>query len=178
MVWGIVMLIINKNKHFNRVTEDLFNMAMADIRELNLLLTPCGAKPLIEKDKEKFVTVTFLYVLFFQESALQKKYYPKYKREASVVIDAMLYQIAERFRYDPKKLTDIYLDVRKMLDGLSNDSEVVKAGLYYGVAIHFLQYAFSGEYDIEDSIYDDDTPYVRVGQFFQEVVNSATAYLT
>ena len=171
------MFILNKNKHFNKVIEDLFNMAMADIRELNILLTSCGAKQLIEKDKEKFVTVSFLYVLFFQECALQKKYFPKYKRETSAVLDAMLSQIAERFHYEPQKLTAIYLDVRKMLDELSNDAEVIKVGLYYGVAVHFLQYAFSGEYNIENSIYDDDTPYVRVGQFFQEVVNSVTAYL-
>lgn len=171
------MIILNKNKHFNQVIEDMFNMSMADIRELNLILTPCGAKVHIEKDKEKFVMVTFLYLLFFQECALQKKYYPKYKREASAVIDSMIFHIAHRFNYDEKKITSIYLDVRKMLNDLSNDKKVLEIGLYYGVAVHYLQFAFSGEYNVEDGIYDDDTPYVKVGQFFQRVMTDATEYL-
>jgi hypothetical protein len=172
------MIILNKNKHFNKLTEELFNMSMSDIRELNVILTPCGAKPYIEKDKEGFVTVTFLYLLFLQELNLQKKYYPKYKEEVSVVLDVMITQIAERFHYIPAKLKDIYMDIRSMLDKLSNDSKIAKVGLYYGLAVHYFHFVFSDEYSVDDSPYEDDTPYVMVGRFFQNVFDTYAELLS
>lgn len=171
------MIIFNKNKHFDKIIVDLYNMSMANIRKLNILLTPCGAKRLIEKNKEKFVIVTFFYLLFFQECALQKKYCPRYKCEVVAVLDALINQIANQFNYDYSKLTCIYYDVRQMLDDLSNNPNIEKVGLYYGVAVHYLQYAFSGEYNIEESIYEDDTPYVKVGEFFQQSLTAVIEHL-
>ena len=164
------MIIFNKNKHFSKLIEELFNMSMKNIRELNVILTPYGAKPFIEKNKEKFVMISFLYLLFFQECSLQKKYYPKYKEEISTVLDSLIYHISERFNYNPQKISEIYFDIRKHLDNMSNDKMIAEIGLYYGVAVHYLQHVFSDEYNVED-VCEDDTPYVIVGTFFQRFTN-------
>ena len=171
------MFIWNKNKHFSKIIVEFFNNSMADIRELNVILTSFGAKPIIEADKEKFVLKTFLFLMFFQECALQKKYYPKYKEEVSVVLDAMIYKIADRYHYIPQKLTDGYLGLRKLLDNMTNVEQVVEIGLYYIVAVGYLQMTFSGKYNPGDvGIYDDRVEYA-LANFFQRVTRDNMNYL-
>lgn len=171
------MFIWNKNKHFNKVTEDLFNRSMADIRELNVILTPFGTKPYIENDKEFFVLNTFLYLLFFQEGALRKKYSAKYEYEVAVVLDVLIYQIADRFHHSPQKVKEGYLKLRKVLSALSEDEEIAKVGLYYGPAFSYLHTTFSGEYNPENvGIYDGRVEYT-VANFFQRAMRDNMRYL-
>lgn len=172
------MIIFNKNKHFNKIIEDFFNDSMANIRGLNIALSPLGVKQYIEKNKEKFTATTFLYLLFLQDCALHRKYSPKYKKEVSAVLNAMLFEIANRFHYVPQKLSDLYLQLRQVLSDIAFDKAVEKIGLYYALAVSYLESAFSDEDypEYKAAIYNDTAEYL-VANFFQRVMNENMKYL-
>lgn len=171
------MFILNKNKHFDKIIVDFFNRSMADVRELNLILTPFGAKPFIERDKGMFVLNTFLYLLFFQEIALRQKYSPKYQKAVSVVLDALMYQIAERLNYNYHKVQEAYVRLRKILANLTEDEEVAKVGLYYGPAFSYLHTTFTGEYNPENVGIHDGRVEFALANFFQRVMRDNMDYL-
>lgn len=171
------MIIFNKRKHFEKVSCDLLNMARNDVSRLNVVLTSIGLKSHIEADKDKFVIVTWLHLLFFQEICLRKKYNEKYNNEVDISIDYMIDRIAERFNYKAEKLTDVYLVFRKQLDNLSDDKICAEVGLFYAVAFHYL-HNFLGEYDFEEfGIYDDRVEYT-LANFFQQSMQDNLNYLS
>lgn len=171
------MFIWNKNRHFNKITEEFYNRSMADIRELERLLNSYGAKPYIEKNTEKFITASFLYLLYFQECALHTIYASRYRNAASRVTFTLAVEIAGRFHYIPQKYSEAYVELRRKLSDLAFDERFKKVGIYYAPALSYLQTVFSGEYNPEDvGIYDDRVE-CALANFFQTTMKHNMEYL-
>ena len=174
---GKRMFIFNKTKHFDKVINTTFNYNMKIINVLNEMLTCFGAKPYIEKDANKFVSITFLHVLFLQECVLQKKYYPKYKNEVSAVFDAMIYEIAKRCNYKFEALKDIYFSLRNIFDKIAIDDKYGDINLYYRFSVSYIFALFNEEYKPEEHGFELGETEYSLANVFQSVMTDTQKYL-
>lgn len=170
------MFILNKKKYFDKIMHTLFNNDMKIINTINELLTTYGAKPHIENDKESFVTITFLHILFLQEGLLQRKYYPKYKYEVSALLDTMIYEMADRCNYQPSKLRDFYLNLRRTLDQMSLETEN-NIDLYYAYAVAYVYDTFDEESKPEELGYEVGEVEEALAKVFQYVMIDSADYI-
>lgn len=167
------MIIFNKEKHFNKITADFFDRSVADISELDFILFKHGAEKYIEKDSGRFFLFSFLFLLFFQDIALQQKYANKYRSNIALVLNKLIYGFSQRLSYDPKDVSKLYLTVREQLDGLSTKENAMGIDLYHSVAVCYLVGTFRNSYDP-----DNAEVYFELATFFQGRVNKNIEYLS
>lgn len=166
------MFIFNKEKHFNKITADFFDRSVADISELDIILFNHGAGKYIEKDSDRFFLFSFLFLLFFQDVALQQKYANKYKSDIAIVLNKLIYGFSQRLSYDPKDVSKLYLTIREQLNDLSTRSKSFGLDLYHGVACCYLVGTFRDSYNPENT-----DVYFELATFFQRIMNKNIEYL-
>ena len=167
------MIIFNKEKHFNKITADFFDRSVADVSELDFILFNHGADKYIRKDPGRFFLFSFLFLLFFQDIALQQKYANKHRSDIALVLNKLIYGFSQRLSYDPKDVSKLYLTVREQLDGLSTKASATGTDLYYSVAVCYLVGTFRNLYNPET-----DAVYFELAAFFKSIVNKNIEYLS
>lgn len=172
------MFILNKRKYFNEIYFEIFKKSMISIDDMNNVLTYYGAKPYIEQSKMKFVLSTFLFNLFFIEGALQKKFFPKYKEEIRLIVEAMLDEISKRTSFENGKVYDIYGTVRQTLGELAlNDEKVKDVNPLLLAAIWYIHFTFKDEYKPEELNNGVGEAEHAIAKVFQYTMRETMAYL-
>lgn len=144
------MNIFNKKKHFNNLILDFFDSAVPDVKSIYHSLFCSGALPHSGKSVDRFLMVTFMYILFMWECALQKQYFPKYVNEVCITIQSTVHEIARRTNYPISKAEEAYLWIRKHLNGIAEDirkKNLESNDLYQTIAVHYVHVAVSKDFN-------------------------------
>ena len=172
------MFILNKRKYFNDIYVEIFKNTMISIDDMNNVLTYYSAKPYIEQNKMKFVLSTFLFDLFFVEGALQQKYYPKYKEEIRLIVEAMLDEISNRTSFEKGKVYDVYGTVRKTLGDMAlNDSHLKDVNPTFLAAVWYIQFTFKNEYKPDELGYREFEAETAIAKVFEHIMRETLTYL-
>ena len=165
------------NDHFDKIIVGFFNDSITNIRELEKLLNSFGAKPYIEKEKMLFFITSFLYLQFFQEANLRNKYCPQYEDEVLIVLNELIFRIADRVDSTPEKIGDLYLKGREAFEVLAEDKSANMGSLYYDIAISYVQVVFLGKAPENAEIFKD-TALFAIAEFFFKAMDNGFKYLS
>ena len=163
------MNIFNKNKHFNSLILDFFDSATDDVKTIHHTIHCQGALPLGGKTVDRFLMVTFMYLLFMWECALQKQYFPKYVNEVCTTIQSTVHEIARRTNYPISKAEEAYLWIRKRLNDIAEDARKTNLDsdfLYQTIAVHYVSVAVPKDFNpVSTEVYN------FIGNIFYKAMN-------
>lgn len=171
------MFIWNKNKHFDKISEEFYNLSMAGVAKITATLYANKAEKYIGEDADKFVMVTFLYFVFLQECSLRMKYRKEYQEEVALVRNKLIFSISDRLNYNAIKIMDIYASIKGILSDMANDERCVAAGLHYAYACHYLISVSSNRYNSEEIGFCDLRVSFLISKTFLQAANDSCKYL-
>lgn len=153
--------MISLEEKFNNACNIIFNNSMKITNELNVFLTQFGAKNIIERHKNEFVSTTLFTCLYFFEIVLvqSKQYDNELIRDInSAMVEEMSNRIKQPFEVVEKK----YLNMKKNLGDLAENKKLQEQNPFVLASILYLQVALCDEFNT-DKLNDEEYERLIVG---------------